>query len=111
MLGGKQVWKSPMSSLPCCLLLPHQKPHSFCRKLLNFGVVGTRDGDFDNFFVLFQESTKCLRSGEFGGEAGLVLVRGCRGLVGMLVSVSAPLAKSKSCLFDTQNLEQSNLLS
>jgi hypothetical protein len=70
MLGGKQVWKSPMSSLPCCLLLPHQKPHSFCRKLLNFGVVGTRDGDFDNFFVLFQESTKCLRSGEFGGEAG-----------------------------------------
>lgn len=36
---------------------------------------------------------------------------GAGGLVGMLVSVSAPLAKSKSCLFDTQNLEQSNLLS
>jgi hypothetical protein len=42
-----------MSSLPCCLLLPHQKPHSFCRKLLKIlGSWGQGGGGFDNFFFV-----------------------------------------------------------
>jgi len=67
-------------------------------------------GAGDLTIFLFQESTKCLRSGEFGGEAGWYWSGDVGAWSECLYQCQLPLATSKLCLFDTQNLEQSNLL-
>lgn len=68
MLGGETGLELSHELFAVLSVIASSEAHSFCRKLLNFGVVG--DNWWGIWQFLFQESTKCLRSGEFGAGAG-----------------------------------------
>jgi hypothetical protein len=110
MSGGKEVRKVSHELFCVLSVFSSLEAHSFCRKLLNFGVKGDMGwGIFDNFCFRNQQNVlvpKSLGEGPVWYWSG-----GAAAWSERIYQLSAPPCDKVNCVYLThKNIEQSNIL-